>query len=647
MNRIRPTLLAVAAVFSMAAAQAQTTGITGTVTATAGFAPLEGVSVQVWAYDEPGADWYYTGSTVTDENGEYIFGTVEGWFRVRYSLNLNGNSYSEWYNDAVDLASATDIHVLNGSTSDASVMMTAGARITGTVVGPDGTTPLDAVPVSGYLWNEGSGTWDLAITANTKADGSYLLAGLDPGNYIIKYDGSNYDYLDEYHFNKVDMESAISLGLPGTEFILRDINAAMGGVESPGGSIAGTVVGPDGTTPLASVVVLAYRWNISSEQWEQITYGSTDADGTYLLIGLKPGTYRVEFYKDSLGYQEYYDNAVDMESATDIEMVEISGDTDITGIDAALGGAESPGGSISGTVVGPGGTPLEAVEVYLEKWNTKQELWLAFPSVYTQANGTYQHLGLSPGTYRILFISGTHGYPWEYYDNAVNAENSTNVVVAGNRSVITGINAALGSALSNVATLRSFALSAGPLSPVFAAGATNYTLTVPNGVASTTVTPTLTNANGSVRVNGTLVGSGSASASIPLAVGANTITVEVTAEDGTTKRTYTVTVTRNASSNGFIKKMTLKGAKLSPAFAVKKFSYKTTVSPEQKSLQIQVRTVNSAAKIRIDGQKVKSGEMSKPVLLNKKGKTIIKIVVTAQDGSKKTYSVTVTKKDPN
>jgi hypothetical protein len=69
----------------------------------------------------------------------------------------------------------------------------------------------------------------------------------------------------------------------------------------------------------------------------------------------------------------------------------------------------------------------------------------------------------------------------------------------------------------------------------------NYTATVSNATSSITVTPTTTNAFATVRVNGTLVTSGSSSTSIPLSVGANTITVVGIAEDGTTMN-YTLTV---------------------------------------------------------------------------------------------------------
>ena len=104
-------------------------------------------------------------------------------------------------------------------------------------------------------------------------------------------------------------------------------------------------------------------------------------------------------------------------------------------------------------------------------------------------------------------------------------------------------------ASSTVSTLNSLVLSSGTLSPVFASATTSYAASVANTVSSITVTPTLTDTTATVKVNGTLVSSGVASVAIPLSVGSNTITVLVTAQDGTTTKTYTVGVTRASSTN--------------------------------------------------------------------------------------------------
>ncbi len=73
---------------------------------------------------------------------------------------------------------------------------------------------------------------------------------------------------------------------------------------------------------------------------------------------------------------------------------------------------------------------------------------------------------------------------------------------------------------------------------------TTYTTSVSNATTSVKVTPTTQDANAKVKVNGVAVTSGTASASIALAVGANAITTIVTAQDGTTTRTYSIKVTR-------------------------------------------------------------------------------------------------------
>src|SRR6185312_7890611 len=75
-----------------------------------------------------------------------------------------------------------------------------------------------------------------------------------------------------------------------------------------------------------------------------------------------------------------------------------------------------------------------------------------------------------------------------------------------------------------------------------------YSDTVAGATASITLTPTTTDANATVTVAGNPTTSGSASPPITLNAGANPIDVVVTAQDGTTTQTYTVTVNRVVTS---------------------------------------------------------------------------------------------------
>ena len=102
-------------------------------------------------------------------------------------------------------------------------------------------------------------------------------------------------------------------------------------------------------------------------------------------------------------------------------------------------------------------------------------------------------------------------------------------------------------ALSAIADLSNLTIAAGSLVPAFASDTLAYSDVVTNATTSVTVTPTVADATATIKVNGTTVASGSPSGAIALAVGSgNVINVVVTAQDGTTIKTYTITVTRAA-----------------------------------------------------------------------------------------------------
>lgn len=93
-------------------------------------------------------------------------------------------------------------------------------------------------------------------------------------------------------------------------------------------------------------------------------------------------------------------------------------------------------------------------------------------------------------------------------------------------------------AISTDASLKALSVNNGTLSPKFATGTTSYTVSVANSVSSIKVSATATDANAKVTGTGTKT----------LSVGKNTINIKVTAEDGKTTKTYTITVTRAAAT---------------------------------------------------------------------------------------------------
>lgn len=91
----------------------------------------------------------------------------------------------------------------------------------------------------------------------------------------------------------------------------------------------------------------------------------------------------------------------------------------------------------------------------------------------------------------------------------------------------------------------SIALNYGKLSPALSAGTDAYSVFVPYGTMSIVVTPLAQDGAATVTVNGIEVPAGSSSGSIPIDGNiTNTVTIVVTAKDGTTTRTITLDVVR-------------------------------------------------------------------------------------------------------
>lgn len=94
------------------------------------------------------------------------------------------------------------------------------------------------------------------------------------------------------------------------------------------------------------------------------------------------------------------------------------------------------------------------------------------------------------------------------------------------------------------ADLTSLATSAGETTPAFARNLLSYSLVVPNETKSATISPSLSQDQATLSVNGNTVSSGSPSAAFNLSVGSNVFLTTVTAPDGSTKKTYAMAITR-------------------------------------------------------------------------------------------------------
>ena len=191
------------------------------------------------------------------------------------------------------------------------------------------------------------------------------------------------------------------------------------------------------------------------------------------------------------------------------------------------------GASASPNTINAGGTSTVSTDMTRNSDNVVPSGTLPnMPVAYSATNGT-----MTPPTSTVVAGMASSMF------TSTNNNSAIVSTTVDNQTVNTPI-----TVISANANLSNLTLSAATLNEPFDPNTTSYTANVPYSTTSTTETPTAQDANATITVNGTPVASGTPSSSIPLAVGPNTITTVVTAQDGVTMKTYTVTVTRAANT---------------------------------------------------------------------------------------------------
>lgn len=182
--------------------------------------------------------------------------------------------------------------------------------------------------------------------------------------------------------------------------------------------------------------------------------------------------------------------------------------------------------------------------------------------------------------------------------------------------------------LSSNANLATLSVSGATLSPAFSAGTTSYDLgEVDYSVSKLSLSYTTEDATATVSVKGN-----------SLSVGKNTISITVTAEDGTAK-VYKLTVTRKqdpnyvASSNANLKSMSVNLGMISPTFSTDVTNYVVYLPYECAGSSFTA--TGAAADSKASG--VADGTIDKLV----EGNNQTVVVCKAEDGTEKAYAITV------
>lgn len=452
-----------------------------------------------------------------------------------------------------------------------------------------------------------------------------------------------------------------------------------GGSNSGGGTL--TVGNTSTTTPLPSVT-LSNRGTSSSTSFKNCVItnnASVEMTGTYCADGYIPTTVELTAPTEAAVGKAYTLTATisGYSGSGSVQFsYKASGDTSFTSIGSAV---TVSAGTASATFAPTAGGEYTVMAAYTSSGAYRKG---NDTSGVTVADATLASLGISAGTLSPAFSSTTTDYTvsvaYEIASLTVTPtlhETSSTVKVNGN-TVASG-NASGGIALAPDATteinvvvtaqdgttvvtytvsvyraapftdsaLAGLTIDSGTLTPSFATGTTDYTVDVSKDVESVTVTPTVNETHATVKVNGKTVTSGNASDSIELTPGTtNEISVVVTAQDGVTKTTYTISVYRAASSDASLQSLGCSSGSLDPSFDSGTNEYDIHVSNSVSSMAV-TPTVNEAhATVKVNGKKVASGSASGSIALESGGTTEINVVVTAQDGTTTiTYKISVTR----
>ena len=235
--------------------------------------------------------------------------------------------------------------------------------------------------------------------------------------------------------------------------------------------------------------------------------------------------------------------------------------------------------------------------------------------------------------------------------------NLSLAVTAQDGSSVVTYAIALKQQAANDAALSALSVSVGALAPAFSATTLSYSVSVPFGTSSITVTPTAhdaAHASLAVAQDGGAaahVNSGSASAALTIpAPGTPTvIAVVVTAQDGTTTQTYSISVTQQSGADDTLASLALSAGTLTPVFAGATHAYTAILPHGTVSFTVTPTSTNALAhsiSVAQDGGApalVASGHASAALSVPAVGATsTISVTVVSQDQANTlTYTVAV------
>lgn len=283
--------------------------------------------------------------------------------------------------------------------------------VTGTVTNQVGGAPLSGVTVYACSPNGG------CTTTVTSGAGFYSISR-PPGPTYLFTQASADAFVNELYHDMPCLFSCLGEAMRGsTVVVLSNFTASQRNFAlSPAGRISGRLSDTATATPLAGLVVRAYRANGSEFQTAAST--TTDLAGTYTLTGLAAGRYFVATF-NTAGYVDEFFGDVPCPAACHLLPATTGGTPIDVAVGASVGGRDialSLGGTISGRVTNRfTGAPIQYPSVSI--YTHVDGVAVLAGHAPTDASGAYTIGGLAPGLYGAAVYGQFIGWVDEIYDN--------------------------------------------------------------------------------------------------------------------------------------------------------------------------------------------------------------------------------------
>lgn len=303
--------------------------IEGTITSSAGGAPIEDVDVIL--YRDNGDFWEEYAYTGTDGAGDYRVDAPVGVYRLQFDGQFVGHA-TEVYNNKATVEDGDPVAVTAEGVGTLNVDATLDpiGLVSGTVTG-SGVGPLEGIGVTFYR-NDGTVAapqWIADGYTETNVDGDYEFAA----STVVRVEFTDPAdvYAPEFYNNKLFVEQAADVDL-SEGAVVPNIDAQL----TEYGHIKGKAMDEETNEPIEGVEVQVYAnaGTAGNPNWTSVRTLQTDAVGEYdATVG--GGTYRVGF-TSATGEVLYWNAKTSVESANDIDLI---GATTQTAVDAFFQGA--------------------------------------------------------------------------------------------------------------------------------------------------------------------------------------------------------------------------------------------------------------------------------------------------------------------